>query len=53
MRTHTHRLLDAVGPIVERLAIIAAAREFGDITEDEYLTLRGLYLLEWNTASVK
>lgn len=52
MRTPVHRELDAWGPIVDRLADISIAREFGDITEREWEELHRLYLWVWQHTPV-
>lgn len=45
MRTPVHRELDAWGPIVDRMADVECAWQFGDdlLTEREYRALKALY----------
>ena len=52
MRTPVHRELDAWGPIVERLAVVAYARTVGRLTEREADELQRLYLWVWQHTPV-
>lgn len=53
VRTPVHREVEAWGPIVDRLAAVAFAHEFGYITNREFQQLQMFYLWLWQNTPVK
>lgn len=43
MKIRAAQTLNAVGPLVDRLADIAVAHQFEDLTDREYVNLRAYY----------